>query len=159
MHIINASRNNAVLLASLIRRSNEDVAQLLDLTIANAPKHPSFCTDDWITADFDRGQEYFLSTENDKVTGCVAFEQPDVDTAYLNRLSVVPEFRNRGTGTLLVQHIIDYSKSKNVKNISIGIIAEHTQLKGWYLNIGFTAGATQRFDHLPFSVLYMKYVL
>jgi len=159
MHIIKAGRDNTALLASLVRRSNKDVAQLLHLTIANAPKHPSFCTEDWIRTDFDRGQEYFLATEKDEVTGCVAFEQPDEDTAYLNRLSVVPEYRNRGTGASLVQHIINYSKSKSIKNVSIGIIAEHSQLKEWYLKMDFVEGATQKFDHLPFNVLYMRYTL
>ncbi|MCP3887838.1 MAG: GNAT family N-acetyltransferase [Desulfobulbaceae bacterium] len=42
----------------------------------------------------------------DEVTGCVAFEQSDNDTAYLNRLSVSPGFRHKGIGSLLVRHII-----------------------------------------------------
>lgn len=58
---------------------------------------------------------------------------------------------------MLAQHILEYAKSKRVKNISIGIIAEHTQLKKWYSKIGFTEGHIQKFDHLPFNVLYMKY--
>ena len=157
MQIVPAERKDAALLASLVSKSNKDVAELLNLNIDNAPKHPSLCTAEWIISDFDRGQEFFFSIENGEITGCVAFEQPDDDTAYLNRLSVSPEFRQSGTGSLLVQHIIEYSKFKNVKNISIGIIAEHTLLKEWYLKIGFIEGATQKFDHLPFNVLYMKY--
>lgn len=157
MQIVTAERKDAKRLASLVSKSNKDVAELLNLNINNAPKHPSFCTSKWIISDFDRGQEYFLSIENDEITGCVAFEQPNNDTAYLNRLSVSPEFRHKGIGSLLVQHIIEYAKSKKVKNISIGIIAEHTQLKDWYLEIGFIEDETQKFDHLPFNVLYMKY--
>ena len=157
MEIIQAERKDCELLASIVSKSNKDVAELLDLNINNAAKHPSFCTDEWILSDFDRGQKYFLLTENGIKKGCVAFEQPNKDTAYLNRLSVLPEFRNKGLGSALVQHIIDYSKDKKVTHISIGIIAEHTQIKEWYLKQGFNEGALKKFDHLPFNVLYMHY--
>lgn len=157
MQIGRAERSDAMLLASLVSKSNQDVAGLLNLNIDNAPKHPSFCTSEWILSDIDRGQEYFISTENGVAKGCVAFEQPDDETAYLNRLSVLPEFRNMGIGSSLVQHIIEYARERKVKNISIGTIAEHNQLKDWYLNIGFIEGAIKKFDHLPFNVLYMKY--
>ncbi|MFT5699960.1 MAG: ribosomal protein S18 acetylase RimI-like enzyme [Desulforhopalus sp.] len=157
MEIVVAERNDSEVLASIVSESNKDVAELLALNINNAPKHPSFCTAEWIESDFDRGQEYFLSTENGISTGCVAFEHPESDTAYLNRLSVLPKFRNRGLGSALVKHIVDYAKEKRIKNISIGIISEHNQLREWYLKLGFIEGALQKFDHLPFNVLYMKY--
>lgn len=157
MEIVQAERKDCELLASIVSKSNKNVAELLGLNINNAPKHPSFCTSEWILSDFDRGQKYFISTENGVENGCVAFEQPNIDTAYLNRLSVLPVFRNVGLGTALVQYIIDYSKYKKVSNLSIGIIAEHTQLKKWYLKHGFNEGALQKFDHLPFNVLYMHY--
>ena len=157
MEIIQAERQDCELLASIVRKSNKDVAELFDLNIDNAPKHPSFCTSEWILSDFDRGQKYFISSENGIKNGCVAFEVPNKNTAYLNRLSVLPEFRNNGFGSTLVQHIIDYSKNIKVKNISIGIIAEHMQLKDWYLKLGFIEGSLQKFDHLPFNVLYMNY--
>jgi GNAT superfamily N-acetyltransferase len=157
MEIVQADKNDCDLLASIVSKSNLDVAELLGLNIDNAPKHPSFCTSDWILSDIERGQIYFMLTDAGAPKGCVAFEQPNKETAYLNRLSVLPEFRNLGLGATLVQHIIEYSKDKNVSNISIGIIAEHNQLKEWYLKQGFNKGALQKFDHLPFNVLYMNY--
>lgn len=157
MEIVLADKKDCGLLALIVRRSNKDVAELLGLNKDNAAKHPSFCTPEWIMTDFKRGQKYFICTENGLTKGCVAFEQPDKKTAYLNRLSVLPEFRNRGLGTSLLQHIIDYSKEKKIKNISIGIIAEYTQLKVWYVKKGFIVGDLQKFSHLPFNVLYMKY--
>lgn len=159
MVIEQAKRGDAELLATLVSKGNRDVAELLNLNIDNAPKHPSFCTAAWILADFARGQEFFLLIEGGVAKGCVAFEQPDKDTAYLNRLAVLPEFRRSGIGGQLVRHIIDYARSKRVKVISIGIIAEHTQLQEWYARIGFKAGNTQKFAHLPFTVLYMTYEL
>ncbi|WP_163339914.1 GNAT family N-acetyltransferase [Desulfopila sp. IMCC35008] len=157
MEILQAERKDCELLASIVSKSNKDVAELFGLNVNNAPKHPSFCTSEWIVSELDRGQKYFLSTENGMPCGCVAFEQPDKDTAYLNRLSVVPEFRNKGIGGALVQHIIDYSYNSKVRDLSIGIIAEHTHLKEWYEKQGFREGALRQFAHLPFNVLYMHY--
>lgn len=157
MAIVQAERKDCELLASIISKSNKDVAELFDLNINIAPKHPSFCTPEWISADFDRGQQYFLFKDNGISKGCVAIEQPNDETAYLNRLSVLPEFRNKGIGSTLVHHVIEFSKDKNVINISIGIIAEHEELKRWYSNHQFKLGSLQKFDHLPFNVLFMHY--
>jgi hypothetical protein len=43
--------------------------------------------------------------------------------------------------------------------VSIGIIADHTILKNWYLKLGFIEGKTKSFDHLPFDVTFMSYDL
>jgi GNAT superfamily N-acetyltransferase len=68
---------------------------------------------------------------------------------------VLPEYRNRGAGALLVQHIVQLAAADSVQSISIGVIGEHTELKYWYEARGFTVGETKRFPHLPFSVQYM----
>ncbi len=159
MKIIPSGPKDADILASIVRRSNQDVADQFGLNADNAPKHPSLCTADWILSDIDRGQAYFLSVENNGAAGCVAFEQPDKQTAYLNRLAVLPEFRHRGIGSGLVRHIIQLARENGVRILSIGIIAEHTRLKDWYLAQGFTAAERLTFDHLPFDVRIMKYHL
>ena len=64
-----------------------------------------------------------------------------------------------GIGEKLVSYILDYSKSRNFQFVSIGIIADHTELKNWYLKLGFTEKETMEFDHLPFKVCYLMYYL
>lgn len=159
MNIIPATTEDAALIAAIIRESHKDVAQKFNLTPENNPKHPSFCTQEWVVADFQRGEAYFLYQMDDTPAGCVAFEQPDPETAYLNRLSVRPSYRHRGIGAQLVRHIIGYARSKEVQSISIGIIADHDVLKTWYTNLGFIEKETRRFEHLPFDVTYMHYAL
>ena len=154
-----ASLDNAEKLALIISSSNKDVAEKFDITFKNNPKHPSFYTKEWVIKDMERGEKYFLYQENNKYLGCVAFEQPSAETAYLNRLSVLPMYRCREIGEKLVMHIIEYSKEKNVKIISIGIIAKHDLLKKWYLKLGFKIGDTKIFPHLPFDVTFMHYEL
>ena len=159
MEIVPATTEDAALIAAIIRESHQDVAQKFNLTRENNPKHPSFCTQEWVVADFQRGEAYFLYQMDDNHAGCVAFEQPDPETAYLNRLSVRPPYRRQGIGAALVDHIIAYAQTKKVKIISIGIIADHEILKNWYANLGFIEKETRHFAHLPFDVTYMHFEL
>jgi ribosomal protein S18 acetylase RimI-like enzyme len=159
MKITETNIDDAEQIASIVSEANKDVADRFGINFENNPKHPSFYTKDWVLSDFDRGEEYFICSENKVYTGCVAFEQPDPDTAYLNRLSVLPKYRCHGIGTKLVNHVLEYSKSKKIKFVSIGIIASHQVLKKWYSSLGFIEGETLEFKHLPFDVTYMRYEL
>jgi GNAT superfamily N-acetyltransferase len=159
MKIVKAMEEDASQIAALIRTSHQDVARMFAITRDNNPKHPSFCTTDWVLSDCKRGEEYFLYKIGNINAGCMAFEQADPETAYLNRLSVLPEHRHQGIGAALVRHILVYAESKHVNVVSIGIIAAHEILKAWYLNLGFAEKDTRRFAHLPFDVTYMHYNL
>lgn len=159
MKILPTGIDDADQIARVVSEANKDVAELFDLTIQNAPKHPSFCTVEWILADIERGQRYFVARSQETIQACVAFEQADADTAYLNRLAVLPACRRRGIGSALVNHILEHSKAKGIRTVSIGIIAEHDQLGKWYRRLGFVDAGTRRFEHLPFNVRYMHYHL
>lgn len=159
MSIITATKKEAKILATIISESNKGVAKQFDLNFENAPKHPSFCKEDWVLRDFERGEEYFIYQKEGVSTGCVAFENPRPGVAYLNRLSILPEHQREGIGEALVHHIIEYAKKRDISRISIGIIAEHTVLKKWYEKLGFEVGETKSFEHLPFNVQYMRFTL
>ncbi len=151
-----AGPGDAALLAGLIRESHRDVAVRFGLSGANCPKHPSFCTEDWIRADFDRGEKYFILFRGQEPAGCVAYEKPKAVLAYLNRLSVLPAYRRRGYGTELVRFVLDLARRDSVKTVSIGVIGESIELRQWYGKLGFAYEKTKRFPHLPFSVTYMS---
>ena len=157
VQIVPASEHDAGQLARVVSEANKDVAEQFHLTIENAPRHPSFCTTEWILTDIARGQRYFVCRESGIIRGCVAFEQADAATAFLNRLAVLPAYRRRGIGSALVRHILDHSAEKGIETVSIGIIAEHDRLRNWYLGLGFREAGTRRFDHLPFGVMFMHF--
>lgn len=157
MNMVIATKHDAKAIARIISTSNKDVAETFGLNLSNNPKHPSFCTEDWVLSDFVRGETYFLYQIEGTNAGCVAFENPRPGVAYLNRLSVLPEFRRNGIGEALVKQIIQYASTKDVHRISIGLIAEHTELMNWYRKLGFVSGETKTFPHLPFAVHYMNY--
>ncbi len=159
MPIREAIASDAAVIALLVSQSNQDVAQTFGLNADNCPKHPSFCTASWIESDFARGERYFILEEDAQPIACVAYETPSDKLAYLNRLSVLPLHRKRGIGARLVEHIIELARSQAIQTISIGVIGEHTELQRWYKRLGFVAGETKRFPHLPFSVMYMAYAV
>lgn len=151
-----ATIEDAERIASIVSEANKDVALRFNLNYGNAPKHPSFCTGDWIKADFERGALYFIYELDSVPLGCVSLECESPDTAYLNRLSVLPSARCRGIGEKLVNRHMKISKDKGIAKISIGIIADFTELKNWYLRLGFKEGVTRSFAHLPFQVCFMS---
>ena len=159
MNIVSASIEDAQKIADIISSSNKDVAEKFGINIKNNPKHPSFYNKEWVLSDFERGEEYFLYKIKNDYVGCIAFEQPNSLTGYLNRLSVLPSHREQGIGKQLTHHIFKYCKSKNVSELSIGIIAKHKNLKKWYQELGFIENGLKEFPHLSFDVLFMKYVL
>lgn len=159
LQIRKAGYKNASVLSGIIRESFRNVAQRFNLTPRNCPKHPSNCTDDWIRNDIKRGVIYYSLLYNGAVIGCVAVEKANPDQFYLERLSVLPEYRRRGFGKVLVDYIINQAKSMNAKRISIGIISKHAELKLWYQRIGFVEKETKHFPHLPFMVSFMEYEL
>lgn len=157
--IRSADASDVSLLATTIRRSFRDVALRFGLTPENCPKHPSNCTDQWIRKDLDRGVTYYVMECDGRAVGCVALERAKPDLCYLERLSVLPEARQKGLGRVLCEHAIAQAKGCGAKQLGLGMIAQDAGLKAWYGKIGFTEGKTRQFEHLPFKVTFMTYAL
>jgi GNAT superfamily N-acetyltransferase len=153
--IVAATKKDIDRLARLIRRSYADVARRFELTPQNCPKHPSNCSRKWIERDLQRGVRYFFLTVDDSAAGCVGVEQASPTTCYLERLAVLPEHRNRGYGTRLAHHALNQARELGASTMGIGIIAADNGLKNFYMDLGFEAGATKTFSHLPFEVAFM----
>ena len=119
------------------------------------PTHPSNCTTAWIEAALEKGVSYYIAEEGGKACGCVAMERANPEVCYLERLSVLPGFRRNGFGTALVDHVLAEARALGARHIEIGIIAEHRELRDWYLRLGFRVNRTARFEHLPFAVMFM----
>jgi N-acetylglutamate synthase-like GNAT family acetyltransferase len=151
------TKEDTQILAETIRKSFQDVAERFGLTQENAPSHPSNCTVDWIRRDMEGGVSYFAIENKNHVVGCVALERPNAEVCYLERLAVLPDQRRHGFGKALVNHALSEAKRLGVNYVSIGIIAEQTELKDWYKGLGFVEGESKEFPHLPFRVTFMSY--
>lgn len=146
-------------LVETLRKSFRDVADRFGLTPENAPRHPSNCTADWIKADMERGVVYFALENENRIAGCVACEQANPRTCYLERLAVLPDQRRHGFGKALIDRALSKAGELGADFVNIGIIAKHTELKNWYAKLGFVEGESKEFPHLPFQVTFMSYKL
>jgi len=149
------TNEDAPVLAEMIRSSFQDVAQRFGLTLHNAPRHPSNCTVDWIQKDVARGVVYFILEKDSRAAGCVALEPSNDEVCYLERLAVLPDQRRQGFGKALVYHVLSEAKRLGIRSVSLGMIADHDELKSWYRGLGFVEGETKAFAHLPFRVTFM----
>lgn len=156
MNIRKASISDIELISNIIREANIPIAKKQNLTEENSPKHPSNCTPDWIKSAMENGESFFI-LENDNVDiGCIAYQSPNSEIAYLNRLAVLPEYQSKGFGKALVDFHINICQEKKHSIISIGIINSNTELKRWYSKLGFKESGLKEFEHLPFTVCFME---
>lgn len=155
MTIRDANESDKSVLVALIRDSFRDVAEKFGLTAENCPKFPAFNAKERVESDFEKGLRYYILEENDKVCGCVALEKAGMDLCYLGRLSVLPEYRNKGFGEALVNHLLEQAGKIGFRRVEIGIISKHRKLRNWYKKFGFVQKGTKKFDHLPFTVAFM----
>ena len=146
-------------LAGIIRAGFADVAVRFGLTAENCPKHPSNCTWEWIAKDLARGVQYAILTAAGRDIGCVAVERASETTCYMERLAVLPQQRGKGHGTRLARHALERAQALGASTVGIGIIAADKGLRRFYESLGFAAGETKTFAHLPFEVLFMHAAL
>jgi len=142
-------------LADLIRKSFKDVAVKFSLNKENCPTHPSNCTVDWIRDDFRKGKRYFILFKDRSPCGCIGLEKGKDEVCYLERLSVLPEYRKNGLGKRLVDYFEETARKENYQRIEMGVIKDHDELVDWYKRIAFKENGCKKFDHLPFDVLFM----
>jgi len=154
--IRDATNDDIPLLTVLIRTAFRDVAVRFDLTPENCPTHPSNCTTEWIESALKKGIKYHILEKKNVPCGCVALERAQPDVFYLERLSVLPQFRRMGFGKALVNHVINEAKELGAHRVEIGIISDQTELKEWYKKFGFSMKKEARFEHLPFMVTFMS---
>jgi len=158
-HIRETGPHEASNLAGLIRVAYRDVAERFNLTDQNCPKHPSNCSINWVKKDMNRGVSYYCLELDEKTIGCTAFEKAKPEEGYLERLAVLPQYRNNGFGKALIRHVFDVASAAGVHRIGIGIISEQIELKKWYEKMGFVEQEVKTFSHLPFKVSLLAYTL
>ena len=94
-----------------------------------------------------------------KLIGFTSLTDVDSGTYEMNDVAILPEYRHFGYG----KSLLDFCKEKVVElggnKITIGIVDENTVLKDWYGTNGFIHTGIKRYEHLPFTVGYMEWVL
>ena len=144
------------LITRLVRESFRDVVERFGLTRENWPAHPSNYTEKRCRREVEKGCRFFILESGGEPCGCVAMEHPNSDICCLERLAVLPRHRGKGFGRSLTDHVLSEAKRLDARRVSIAIIAEHHELREWYEGMGFRPKKRERYEHLPFEVMFLE---
>lgn len=144
----------------VIRKSFQTVAEEFKLTPQNAPTNPAFLTLESLRDQYRRGVSFYCMYDNSQTQiGFMALEKAEKGVYYLERLCVLPEWRERGYGRALADYAKNKVRLEGGTEISIGLINENSKLKRWYRGMEFEETGVKKYDHLPFTVCFMKCAL
>ena len=140
----------------VIHQSFSTVAEQFSLTQENCPKHTSFIPLSFLETQMNWGWHMYVLYAGKKIIGYMSLSKEGDNIFELHNLAILPEYRHKGFGKLLLDHAKKVVKSWGGSTIKIGIIEESTVLKNWYIDNGFVHTGTRKFDHLPFTSGYME---
>ena len=145
-------------IVGILNVSHGTVAKDFEFTKDNNPTNNAFIDEQTLSVQLNKGIDLYAMLNNDKLIGCIAIEKStnETDTFYIEKVSIIPEFRNRGYGIKLMDFAITKIKEFGGKVISIALIDSNIKLKKWYLSQGFIETGTKDFIHLPFRVCFMN---
>lgn len=141
----------------VIHRSFGTVAEEFGLTRENCPKHTSFIPLCFLETQMGWGWHMYALHAGRGIIGYVSLSKEGEDIFEMHNLAVLPEYRHRGFGRLLLDHVKAQVRALGGKTLKIGIIEESAILKNWYIAQGFVHNGTKKFDHLPFTSGYLEW--
>jgi len=145
-------------IVKVLNESHATVAKEFGFSKDNNPSNNAFIDEPTLKSQLNKGIELYALSVNKKTVGCVAIEKSvkEKDTFYIEKVSVLPEYRNQGYGVLLMNFATTKIKGLGGRTISIALIDSHSKLKKWYAAQGFVQTGTKDFERLPFRVCFMS---
>jgi len=142
----------------VLNTSHNTVAELFGFTKATNPTNNAFIDESTLKFQLEKGIELYGMLIDRKLMACIAIEKSkrDLDTYYIEKVSVIPAYRNKGYGTELINFALAKIKEMKGKRASLSLIDSYTVLKQWYSVQGFVEISTKDFEHLPFRVCFMS---
>ena len=131
------------------------VTEEFGITHENAPTNPAFITMERLLDIYEKMKCFGMYIENIP-SGFFALEGSENSCLMLEKLAVLPDFRHKGYGKLILDYTSMFAAGNNYKIISIAIINENIRLKNWYSLHGFKEIKITTFPHLPFKVCFME---
>jgi ribosomal protein S18 acetylase RimI-like enzyme len=152
------SDSNLSVCIKVLNESHATVAKEFGFTKETNPSNSAFIDESALKRNLEKGIELYLLINDDKAAGCIAIEKSvnETNTFYIEKVSVLPEYRHKGYGTMLMDFATGKIKKSGGKCVSIALIDSNNILKNWYLNQGFFETTVKEFPHLPFRVCFMK---
>ena len=154
-------QDDFIILSKLLNIAFATVAKEFGLTKQNNPTNSAFITSDELKAQLTECREFYKYIDNGNPVGFIAIEKTldGSDTFYIEKLSVIPNYRHLGIGNRLLDFASNRIVELGGKRISIGLINSNIVLKNWYDKLGYVEYSVKIFEHLPFEVCLMEKTL
>lgn len=138
--------------------SHGTVATQFGFTRETNPSNNAFIDEPTLRMQLNAGIRLYGMMVDDVLVGCIAVEEStkEAETFYIEKVSVLPEYRNQGYGVALMNFATELIQQAGGRFISIALIDSHPVLKKWYLSQGFIQTGTKSYEHLPFDVCFMR---
>ncbi len=142
----------------VLHEAHGTVAKEFGFTKENNPTNNAFIDEHTLRTQLEQGIELFQLKMNNRTIGCIAIEKSkkEIDTYYIEKVSIIPEYRNQGYGTKMMEFAVNTIREDGGQWISIAFIDSNSTLKKWYLKQGFKETGKKDFPHLPFRVCFMN---
>ena len=152
------SNHDLSIVVKVLNVAHGTVAKEFGFTKENNPTNNAFIDEQTLRTQLEHGVELFQLTTNNQVIGCIAIEKSkkEIDTFYIEKVSIIPEYRNQGYGTQMMEFAVKNIRENGGQWISIALIDSNMKLKRWYAKQGFKETETKEFPRLPFRVCFMK---
>ncbi|MBN1868349.1 GNAT family N-acetyltransferase [Candidatus Sumerlaeota bacterium] len=147
---------DAAALAVVVRTAYRALGERFGLTPENCPTHPSFCTQKSIEDDMARHVRYFVLEVDKRVCGCAGVERVSSELFFLTKVGVLPGYRRRGFGTLLIERALEEAQTFNALVVRVALVADQAATIRWYKKTGFIEMKTEREPNAPFAVTYLE---
>lgn len=145
-------------IVKVLNLSHGTIARDFNFTKEDNPTNNAFIDEKTLREQLNNGIELYGLKMNNRLVGCIAIEKSKREPAtyYIEKVSVLPEFRHQGIGVRLMDFATAKIKDAGGQIISIALIDSNTKLKKWYLSQGFIETGFKDFEHLPFRVCFMR---
>ena len=142
----------------VIRASFLTVANDFGFTAENAPRFTAFSINEerLLWQMYTEHRPMYTYFYNGNIIGYYSLLLQENNECELSNLCVLPSYRHKGIGEMLLRSAFDEALKLGCTKINIGIVEENIALKKWYESFGFVHIRTEKFDFFPFTCGYME---
>ncbi|PSF39460.1 GNAT family N-acetyltransferase [Aphanothece hegewaldii CCALA 016] len=84
--------------------------------------------------EYEQESFHIIALANQKVIGCARLRKTEQSTGLINYVAVLPEFRQQGIGTQMMQKLIEKAQQEQLKTLQL---KARFQSVNFYKNLGF----------------------
>jgi GNAT superfamily N-acetyltransferase len=96
-----------------------------------------------------------LALYSGKIAGCAALRQIDQKTCEMKRMFVRPNFRRKGIGRAMAEHLVNFARGYGYERMMLDTIDTMKPAVSLYSSLGFCNAAPYRYNPIK-GVAYME---